>query len=469
MGNDYNMMWNDCLAIIKDNIAIEAFQTLFLGITPISYENNVLLVKVPSMYYVEHLEKNYASLLQKTLTRVYGNNIKLKYRIGVDKTLDNHKGELNLPSASVKSNRPTNSDDRFVKDPFKNHVFDEEFDSHLNPNYTFENFIEGSCNKLCCVAGNGIAEQPGKNIFNPLLVYGKSGVGKTHLAQAIGHRIKQIHPSKKVLYVSAHTFMTQYSDSARNHETNDFLNFYQALDVLIIDDIQDLSGESKAKTQNILYTIFNHLHLLGKQIIMTSDQSPALLEGMEERLLTRLKWGLNAEITKPDYETRVNILKSKTAAQGIEFSEEVVKYIAQHVTDNVRDLEGVIISILAQSTITNANIDIDLVKNVIGNIVKTTPTVQTVTNIRNIVCDHFKIPVESVLSKSRKKEVVQARHIAMYFAKMLTNDSLSSIGDVIGKRDHATVLHACKTVKDQIDTDKSYKKCVEEINLKLSL
>ena len=296
-------------------------------------------------------------------------------------------------------------------------------------------------------------------------MYGKSGVGKTHLANAIGVMTKQLQPHKRVLYVSANTFQIQYTDAVRNNTQNDFLNFYQTIDVLIMDDIQEFAG--KTATQNTFFHIFNHLHQLGKQLVLTADRSPLEMAGLEQRLLTRFKWGLSAEIEKPDFELRQSILKSKIYRDGLEIPEVVVDYIAENVVDNVRDLEGVLISLLAHSTLTNMPIDIRLAEKIIGRIVNMTPKVTTIEQIREVVCDYFKLSVDAISTKSRKLEVVQARQIAMYLSKNMTKNSLSMIGNCIGQRDHATVLHACKKVVDLMDTDKHFRKNVEEIEDRL--
>jgi chromosomal replication initiator protein len=325
--------------------------------------------------------------------------------------------------------------------------------------------IEGRSNKLARTAGISIANEPGKTIFNPLFVYGQSGVGKTHLANAIGVMTKQLHPEKRVLYVSSNTFQIQYTDAVRSNSVNDFLNFYQTIDVLIVDDIQELAG--KTATQNTFFHLFNHLHQTGKQLVLTSDRSPLVLVGLEQRLLTRFKWGLSAEIEKPDFELRRAILDNKIYRDGLEIPEEVVDYIAEHVTDNVRDLEGTLVSLLAHSTLANISIDLKLTEKVVSRIVSITPKANTVEKIRDIVCAHFSLSVDAISTKSRKREVVQARQIAMYLSKQMTKNSLSSIGSLIGQRDHATVLHACKIVSDLMEIDKNFRISVREIEEKL--
>jgi len=340
-----------------------------------------------------------------------------------------------------------------------------EIDPQLNPAYNFNNLIEGNSNKLARTAGLSIGNEPGKNIFNPLFIYGQSGVGKTHLANAIGVTVKQLHPEKRVLYVPANTFQIQYTDSVRSNSQNDFLNFYQTIDVLIIDDIQEFAG--KTGTQNTFFHIFNHLHQSGKQLILTSDKSPVVMVGLEQRLLTRFKWGLSAEIEKPDFDLRKSILQSKIYRDGLEISDEVVDFIAEQVTDNVRDLEGVLVSLLAHSTLADMPIDVTLAEKIISRIVNITRKVNTVEKIRDVVCEYFSLSVDAISTKSRKREVVQARQIAMYLSKQLTKSSLSTIGNTIGQRDHATVLHACKIVNDLMDCDKSFRSSVREIEEKL--
>ncbi len=306
-----------------------------------------------------------------------------------------------------------------------------------------------------------VAQKPGGTAFNPLFLYGASGVGKTHLANAIGTKIKEIYPEKRVLYVSAHLFQVQYTDSVRNNTTNDFINFYQTIDVLIIDDIQEFAGVTK--TQNNFFHIFNHLHQNGKQLILTSDRAPVLLQGIEERLLTRFKWGMVAELEKPTVELRKNILRNKIHRDGLQFPPEVIDYIAENVNESVRDLEGIVIAIMARSTIFNKEIDLDLAQHIVHGVVHNETKAVTIDDILKVVCKHFDLEPSAIHTKSRKREVVQARQIAMYLAKNHTDFSTSKIGKFIGNKDHATVLHACKTVKGQLEVDKSFHAEVQEI------
>lgn len=452
MSADVTQQWNQCLQIIKDNIDEKAYETWFLPINPLKHTDNTFSIEVPTAFFKELLEEKYNDLLNATLLRVFGTETKLVYRYAVDKESKN--GYTNVPGTDIviDSKGSANS-----------------FNSNLNPRYRFSNFIEGDCNKLPRTAGINIASQPGKNIFNPLFIYGKSGVGKTHLANAIGLKVLELHPQKRVLFISSSLFQLQFTEASRSNQVPDFINYYQSLDVLIVDDIQEFGEGNRKATQNIFFQIFNHLQQTGKQLVFTCDKRPAELEGMEERLLTRFKCGLSAEIELPDFDTRKSILKANVEKDGLKISDNVINYIAENVTGSIRDLEGTIISIVAQSTMNQRSINIELAKKVIGNIVASSQKNYSVQEIRDIVCDFYGVSLESLLSETRKREIVQARQVAMYFAKLKTKDSLTTIGTTIGKRNHATVLHACKTVQDLIDTDKSFRASIEELDRMLKV
>lgn len=443
--------WSQCLEFIHDNIEESCYEAWFATLVPYSFKDNMLQLSVPSSFIYEKLENTYADLMRSALLRVFGQGVTLSYRVSID-SQNKKTGSINLGA----SQQPTN----------KKNVSD--FNSHLISNYRFENFVEGICNKLPRTAGLNIASQPGKQTFNPLLIYGKSGVGKTHLANAIGFKTKELHPQKKVLYVSANLFMLQYTEASRNNQVNNFLQFYQNVDMLIIDDIQEFGEGKRTSTQNTFFHIFNHLHQSGKQLIMTCDKKPAELEGLEERLLTRFKWGLSAEIESPDLETRKQILRALINKDGLQIGEDVVDYIAENVTDNIRNLEGSLVSLMAQSTINQKSINISLAKQVVSNIVPLVEKKISTQGIRDTVCEYFHISNDDLASPSRKREVVQARQIAMYLAKTHTKDSLNTIGAAIGRRNHATVLHACKTVQDLMDTDKSFRYSMDEIERKIT-
>jgi chromosomal replication initiator protein len=342
-----------------------------------------------------------------------------------------------------------------------------KIESQLNPNYSFENFLEGDSNRLARSAGLAVAAKPGGTSFNPLLVFGGVGLGKTHLAHAIGVDIKDKYPEKTVLYISAEKFTQQYIDAVKKNNRNDFIHFYQIIDVLIIDDVQFLSG--KTGTQDVFFHIFNHLHQNGKQVILTSDKAPVDMQDIEQRLLSRFKWGLSAELQNPDFETRVSILKNKLYRDGVEMPEDIIEYVAKNIKSNVRELEGAIISLIAQSSFNKKEITLDLARIIVEKFVKNTKREVSIDYIQKVVSDYFQMDIDTLQSKTRKRHIVQARQLAMFFAKKFTKASLASIGSQIGKRDHATVLHACKTVDNLSSTDKQFRKYVEDITKKLSV
>lgn len=456
-------LWNRCLDIIRDNVPESTFKTWFVPIVPLKYEDRTLIVQVPSQFFYEFLEDKFVDLLRKTLYKVIGDGTKLMYNVMVDRTsipnqtvnLEASNRSMAIPQKSV-IRGGGNKAPSILQAPAP-----QDLDPHLNPDYNFENFIEGYSNKLSRSVAEAVAQSPAKTVFNPLFLHGASGVGKTHLANAIGTRIKELYPGKRVLYVSAHLFQVQYTDSVRNNTTNDFINFYQTIDVLIIDDIQEFAGVTK--TQNTFFHIFNHLHQNGKQLILTSDRAPVLLQGMEERLLTRFKWGMVAELERPTVELRKNILRNKIHRDGLEFPTEVIEYIAENVNESVRDLEGIVISIMAHSTIYNKDINLDLAQRIVRKVVRNEARSINIDDIINTVCKHFSLETVAIHTKSRKREVVQARQVAMYLAKAHTDFSTSKIGKFIGNKDHTTVLHACKTVKGQCEVDKAFRAEIENI------
>ena len=463
MQPDYQTLWSKCLSVIKDIVPEAVFNTWFVPIIPLSYEENKFTIQVPSQFFYEYLEEKYVNVLKVTIYRVIGKGTALNYRIMVDKTTG---GTIDYPAENspIAVKKVIPKDANKAPEPFARPV-PQDLDSQLNPKYNFENFFEGPSNRLVRIAGEAVAKNPGKTTFNPLFIFGPSGVGKTHLCHAIGTRIREFHPEKRVLYVSAHLFRVQYTDAIRKNSTNDFLYFYQNLDVLIMDDIHEMLGMDK--TQNTFFHIFNHLHQLGKQLVLTSDKAPVDLQGMEERLVTRLKWGLTAELSRPDLELRKKILKNKVDQDGVVIPEDVLGYIAEHVTENVRDLEGVLVSLMAHSVINNREIDLALAKRVIGQAVRVEQKQISIQMIQDIVCKYFNLEQSILQTKSRKREIVQARQITMYLSKKYTDCSFSLIGKMIGKKDHATVLHACKTIKDQIDINKSFRSSIEEIESQL--
>lgn len=458
--NNVNILWGRCLKVIKDNVSEITFQTWFTPIVALSFDNKVFTIQVPSQFFYEYLEDKFVDLLRMTLHREIGSDVILNYRILIENTTNtsvDYRGDRK--SLSVDKITPKHANK--IPNPFQKTI-PNDFDSQINPKYVFENFFDGISNKLARTAGETIANNPGKTAFNPLFVHGASGVGKTHLCHAIGTKILELFPDKKVLYVSAHLFKVQYTDATRFNTVNDFINFYQGIDVLIIDDIQELAGLEK--TQNTFFHIFNHLHQNNKQLILTSDKAPAEMHGVEERLLTRFRWGLTTLLESPDMDLRIKILENKILQDGLSIPRDVVEFIAENVFENVRDLEGVIVSLMAHSVIYNKEVDLSLAKRVIGQAIKKIERKKiTVETISEVVCKHFKIKTELLQTASRKREIVQARQVAMYLSKQYTELSLAQIGAVIGKKNHATVLHACRTIKDQIEVDKSFRDEIDEI------
>jgi chromosomal replication initiator protein len=452
-------LWDRCLQIIRDNVTESTFNTWFVPIVPLKYADKTLLIQVPSQFFYEFIEEKFVDLLEPTIYKVVGEDTKLMYQVMIDSSTHT---TVDLGSQAVPVN--THDKNRALNIPPVIEV--QELDSHLNPYHTFENFIEGDSNILSRSVAETIAKSPAKTAFNPLFLYGASGVGKTHLVNAIGVRIKELYPEKRVLYVSAHLFQVQYTDSVRHNNTNDFINFYQTIDVLIIDDIQELAGV--IKTQNTFFHIFNHLHQNGKQLILASDRPPRSLQGVEERLLTRFRFGMVAELEKPTVSLRKSILRDKVHRDGLSFPDDVIDYIAENVTESVRDLEGIIVSIMAHSTIYNRDIDLNLAQQIIQKVGRVEDRVITIEQIIAIVCAHYGIEPVAIHTKSRKREIVEARQMAMYLAKMNTDLSTSKIGKFIGDKDHATVLHACKIVKQQYEVDKNFRSDLEtlERNLK---
>ena len=458
-------VWNRCLNFIRDNVNTTAYNTWFEPIVPLKYENKALTIGVPSPFFYEYLEEKYVGLLRAALYKEIGEGTELMYSILTDKTnhitmnIEGTKRSTALPQQPIhNANKAPNPLQAAVP---------QDLDPHLNPNYNFENFIKGNSNEFSRTVAETVAQNPART-FNPLFLYGPSGVGKTHLINAIGTRIKELYPEKRVLYVSAHLFQVQYTDSVRTNHFNDFISFYQTIDVLIIDDIQEFAGVTK--TQNTFFHIFNHLHQNGKQLILTSDRAPVMLQGMEERLLTRFKWGLVAELEKPDTELRKNILRNKIKKDGLVIPESVICYIAENVNESVRELEGIVNSLLAQSILFKREIDLELAQRIVKKAVKCAEVKPiTVNDIIEKVCSHYKIDVSAIHTKTRKREVVQVRQVAMYLAKKHTDTSSSKIGQLIGDKDHATVLHACKMVKDQVEVDKAFKNEIEEIEATLRM
>lgn len=474
MPKQYDTVWANCLKIIKDNVNQQSFKTWFEPIEAVKLDGEILTIQVPSQFFYEWLEEHYVTLLRKTIKRELGTNARLEYRIVVENSSGNNTPfTIEYPNYNTGNNKNPEVAAPLVmgntiKNPFVIPGLKKvNIESGLNSNYNFDSFIEGDCNRLCRSAGFAVSQKPGGTAFNPLVIYGGVGLGKTHLAQAIGNEIKQNFQNKTVLYTNAERFTNQFIEALKNNSVNDFIHFYQLIDVLIIDDIHFFAG--KQKTQDIFFHIFNHLHQENKQIILTTDRPPRDLEGVEERLLSRFKWGLSADLQSPDFETRVAILEKKMYADGIELPKDVVEFVAYNITNNVRELEGALVSLLAQSSLNKKQIDLDLAKKIVKNFVKNMSREVSIDFIQKSVCDYFEVPVDKLREKTRKRAIVQARQLSMYLSKNFTKNSLKSIGKHFGGRDHSTVIHSCQAIQNLMDTDTKFKESVEELTKKIQL
>lgn len=452
------------MAVIREIVPEQSFNTWFEPIVPLSLQNKVLTIQVPSEFFYEWLEENFVHALRKALDAAIGRDGQLEYSVIVDKgNAQNRPLTVNMPpTKSPRTAKPDNVNPDILKSPFQLKDLDSlTLDSYLNPTYTFDNYVEGDCNRLARSAGFAVAERPGVTSFNPLMIYGGVGLGKTHLIQAIGNYIKNHNQQKFVLYVTSEKFTNQFLNAIRTDSIRDFTAFYMQVDVLVIDDVQFL--QKKEKTQEIFFHIFNHLHQSGKQIIMTSDRPPRQLDGLEDRLLSRFKWGLTADLQTPDLETRIAIMQKKLQTEGIYIEDAVVEYLAHSVNTNVRELEGVIISLIAQASLTRRDIDLDLARQTLRNIVVESEQDVSIDALQEAVAEYFDITVADLKAKSRKRELVYPRQIAMYLAKEKTDLSLKSIGYHFGGRDHTTVIHAVQTISELIPKSPETRNAVEKL------
>lgn len=461
---DANSVWKNCLTIIKENVKPMTFNTWFLPIRPVSFENNVIKIQLPTQFFWEWIDEHYNHILNKAILNVIGPEGKLAYVIADEKESEN---ELKISIAksaetnavSTKSAKPTNGNGSSSKDL--------NFNSNLNPRYRFENFIKGEGNQLARATAGAISDNPGETSFNPFFVYGGVGLGKTHLIQAIGNRILEKFPDKKVIYLSTDSFTVEFVEAIQSNRVNEFQNFYRNIDVLIIDDIQFLTG--KEKTQDLFFHIFNTLHQARKQIILSSDRPPKELKGMDERLISRFKWGLAADIQPPEYEMRIAILKSKAEEFGMTISNDIVEYIASNITSNIRELEGCLIKMLATASLNSKDISIDLARKIVREIASDRKLNLSIDDITKLVCEYLNVPENKVRDKTRKKEIVMARQLSMYFAKEFTKASLKTIGLHFGGRDHSTVIHACSSIEAALKDDSQLAEIVGKLKNKIEL
>ena len=459
--------WNRCLDVIKANLPAEQYDAWFAPIVAVDFdqENNRVTLKVPSKFFVEQIEGRYFNILSAAMRMVYGENVRLIYKYNVVGADDASSVEQAAINSSVILKQELKNRRAHVANPFEQDDKLDDIDPQLNPKYTFENYCSSMSNKLAVSIGQAIADHPEVKTYNPLFVFGSTGVGKTHLLQAIGIRLKEQNPRMRVLYVSARVFESQYTTAVLQKKVNDFINFYQSIDVLLLDDIQFLAG--KPSTQNTFFHIFNHLHQHQRQLVMSSDCRPSALDGMEPRLISRFKWGMTVELEKPDLELRRKFLAMKAAQDGLSISDEVLDYIAASVTDSVRELEGIMVALLAHATMLGQDITIDLARSVIGNTVKVTQRQVTFESIAETVADYYNLPTELIYGKSRKREISDARQLVMYLAKKEAQMSSPSIGAKLD-RTHATVLHACIQIEQRMSIEKDFSREVQAITASLT-
>lgn len=475
---NHKSAWNHCLEILRQNIAPKEFQTWFEPIIPLSLAGNQLTIEVPSQYFYEWLEENHVNEIHQALVDVLGPGASLDYSIVVDRGDKNHRPlHLTLPKQHGLSNGKlatsevqvamleseiSGSKSAFYRRLEKDRTWD---DSNLIPSYSFENFVEGDCNRLARSAGLAVASKPGITSFNPLMLYGGVGLGKTHLMHAIGNKIRELDKTQKVIYISSEKFTNQFIESLTKNAASDFTEHYMQMDVLIIDDIQFLAG--KEKTQEIFFHIFNHLQQAGKQIILSSDCPPKDLKGMHERLISRFKWGLTADLQQPDFETRMAIIQKKMQNDGIHMPIDVVEYLAQNIDSNIRELEGALISLIAQSSLNKQDFDLSLARKILDNIVDNIEREIDIEKIQKSVSAYFSVSIDDLKDKTRRKEVATARQVAMYLAKEFTDYSLKQIGQYFGGRDHSTVIHAVQSVQNLVDKDSVFKRRLDELKRQL--
>ena len=452
---DAASVWKECLKTIKENVSLMTYNTWFLPIKPLELKDSTLKVQIPSRFFWEWIEEHYNTLINKTIVEIIGAEARLSYIIAEEK-----ENTVNFKSEKFEE-KPVNT---LVSEKPDIQPKQETF---LNPRYTFDNFIKGEGNQLARAAAGAISENPGGTSFNPLFVYGGVGLGKTHLIQAIGNKIADVFPGKKVIYLSSDIFTVEFVESIQSNTVNEFSNFYRSMDVLILDDIQFLIG--KEKTQDHFFHIFNTLHQSRKQIILSSDRAPKDLKGLDDRLISRFQWGLAADIQPPEFEMRLAILKKKSEDYGMDLNSDILEYIANNITSNIRELEGCLIKLLANASLNSREINLDLAKKTVKEIATDRKVTVTIENITNIVCEVLNVAENKIRDKTRKKEVVMARQIAMYLSKELTKSSLKTIGLHFGGRDHSTVIHACTTIEESISKDNSLKDIVNNVRAQIEL
>lgn len=468
-------IWESCLKLVRERINSQSYKTWFEPVRPLQFDGQELLIEVPSQFFYEWLEEHYYQIIHDTIYQLIGKHIKLVYSVKEEDYYTDHTPLFHESSANNEPQRPRADEPSFTSGERGHISYMARASSRtmpnaahmLNPRYTFENFIKGDSNQFARAAALAVANNPGGTSFNPLVVYGGVGLGKTHLIQALGNQALQLHKDIRVCYVSSEKFTIDFVDAIQSDRVSDFSMYYRSMDLLIVDDIQFFSG--KEKTQDNFFHTFNTLHQLGKQIVLSIDRPPKELRGLDERLISRFQWGLTADIQAPDLETRIAILKKKSSDDEIDIPQEVIEFIAVNVTSNIRELEGCLISLLAKASLENKELTVDLAREVLQVVVSDIRSPISIEEIQHIVCDYFNIPDDLIRAKTRKQEVVNARQIAMYLAKEMTNSSLKTIGLHFGGRDHSTVIHSCQTVEEQMNVNQRYRDTVHQIKRKIEI
>lgn len=460
---DAESLWDRCLVIIRDNVSQQVFKTWFDQIRPLTWDGSQLTVEVPSQFFYEWIEEHYSSLLQKTIQKVLGARARLQYNVVVEEgDASAEQRTIKLPAFRASAGQTAIPFSESPREPQQQKQPSAHYPTYFNPRYTFDNFIRGENNQLATSAGMAVADNPGKTRYNPLVIYGPTGLGKTHLVQAIGNRVLQRNRNAKVLYTNSEKFTMEYINAIQTNRVADFTNFYRGVDVLIVDDIQFLGG--KEKTQDMFFHTFNALHQAGRQLILTSDKQPKDLADVDERLISRFQWGLTADIQPPDFETRMAILQQKSMEEGMDIPGDTLEYIARHVSSSVRELEGCLISLLAKVSLDGRELTLELAKEVVRGVTNSPSTrILSIDDIKQEVGAYYNQDIALLSAKTRKHEVVLARQMCMYLAKQLTQMSLKSIGMHFGGRDHTTVLHSCQQILNYIDTDRKIRADVEQL------
>jgi chromosomal replication initiator protein len=467
-------VWNACLEEIRESVNTQSFKTWFEPMVPLTLQGGKLVMQVPSQFFYDWLEEHYYGIISATLEKVLGKEAHLEYSIRTEEAQIDLDYQIppasparperrSYPAQPTSFTAPSSLSSRGSRPE----VSSGTFQSFLNPRYTFENFIKGDSNQLARAAASAVANNPGGTSFNPLVIYGGTGLGKTHLVHAIGNYALANGKAKRVIYVTSEKFTVEFVEAIQRDTTSEFASFYRSMDILIVDDIQFFAG--KERTQDHFFHTFNELHQIGKQIILSSDRPPKEMKGLDDRLLSRFQWGLTSDIQPPDLETRIAILRKKSENEGIDIPQDVVECIAANVTSNIRELEGCLISLMAKSSLEGRDLTVDLAREVLKVVVGEVKSPLTIENIQRTVCEYFNIPDDLIRAKTRKQEVVNARQIAMYLAKELTNCSLKTIGLHFGGRDHSTVIHAYQSVEDQMRLDQKYLVNVTQIKRRLQM